>query len=118
MTAGELALLIGIALCVVAFAALVILLVRIVDLVGSLRREVVELRQATDAAASTTAELLAEARRDLDRVDRMLGSAEAVSGVVGRGSRATRAALSTPVIKAAGIATGTSRAVRKLRSGE
>ena len=37
---------------------------------------------------------MSEARDDLDRFDRVLGSAEAISGAVAGGSRVARAALS------------------------
>jgi hypothetical protein len=117
VTAGELALVVAAVLCALAFAAVVVTLVRVRDLVAELRGEVADLRVATARAEEVTVEALAEARDDLDRFDRVLGSAEAISSAVGRTNRATRAALSTPVIKAAGIATGTSRAVKKLRSG-
>ena len=57
-------------------------------------------------------------REDLDRFDRVLGSAEAISDAVSGSGRVARAALSTPVIKTAAFATGTTRAVRKLRGKE
>jgi len=56
-----------------------------------------------------------EAREDLARFDRVLGSAEAISEAVDGSSRVARTAFSVPVIKLAGLATGTSRAVRKMR---
>ena len=52
---------------------------------------------------------------DLDRFNRVLGSAEAISDAVSGSGRVARVALSAPVIKAAGIATGTGRVVRRLR---
>jgi hypothetical protein len=59
-----------------------------------------------------------DARRDLDRFDRVLGSAEAISGAMAGSSRVARTALSAPVIKVAAIATGTSRAARRLTRRE
>jgi hypothetical protein len=123
VSAAEFALVVGAVLCALAFAALAVTLVRVRDTVTDLRRQVValrtettevlgELRVSTDAAG----EAVVAARGDLDRFDRLLGSAEAISSVVGRGNRLGRTALSAPMIKAAGIATGTSRAVRRLRS--
>ena len=53
-----------------------------------------------------------------DRFDRVLGSAEAISGAMAGGSRVARAALSAPVIKTVALGTGTSRAVRRLRRKE
>jgi hypothetical protein len=63
-------------------------------------------------------ESVAEARDDLDRFDRVLGSAEAISDAVAEGSRITRVALSAPVIKTVALASGTSRAARRLRRKE
>ena len=70
-----------------------------------------ELRSTTVEAQRT----IADARDDLERFDRVLGSAEAISDAVSGGGRVARVALSTPVIKTAALATGTSRAVRRLR---
>jgi len=87
-----------------------------------LRREVAELRTETapllDDLRDTTAEArgaVREAQRDLDRFDRVLGSAEAISDAVSGSGRAARIAFATPVIKATAIASGTRRAARRLR---
>jgi len=125
MTAGELAVVLAAVLCCIGFAALIVVLMRVLDSLRLLRGEVdalrsetrpllVELRSSTADARAT----MAEARSDLDRFDRVLGSAEAISGAVAGGSRMARAALSTPVIKTAALATGTSRAVKRLRRKE
>ena len=123
MTAGELALVIGAVLCCIGFAALVVVLVRVLDTLKQVRAEVatlraetapllVELRASTESARA----LVGEAQRDLDRFDRVLGSAEAISGAMSGSGRVAKVALSTPVIKTAAFATGTSRAVRRLRT--
>ena len=125
MTAGDLAIVLAAVLCCIGFAALIVVLYRVLDTMRSLRSEVVSLREETrpllDELRSSTVEAKASvtaARRDLERFDRVLGSAEAISGAVAGGSRVTRAALSTPVIKTAALATGTSRAVRRFRRKE
>ena len=124
MTAGELAVVLAAVLCCIGFAALVVVLMRVLDSLRALRAEVESLRSETrpllQELKSTTNETRAvveEARDDLDRFDRVLGSAEAISGAVAGGSRVARAALSTPVIKTVAIGTGTKRAVRRLRRG-
>ena len=125
MTAGDLAVFLAAMLCCIGFAALIVVLLRVLDATRSLGAEIVSLRQetapllaelraSTDEAKST----MAAARGDLERFDRVLGSAEAISGAVAGGSRVARAALSTPVIKTAALATGTTRAVRRLRRKE
>lgn len=122
MTAGELAIVVATVLCTLGFAALVVVLLRVLDTLKALRTEVTALRSETgpliEAMRASTLEarqVVAEARDDLDRFDRVLGSAEAISDAVSGSGRVARVALSTPVIKTAAIATGTSRAVRKLR---
>lgn len=125
MTAGELAVLLAAVLCTIGFAALVVVLMRVLDTLRDLRHEVVTLRDETrpllaelrDSAAEARG-AVEEARDDLERFDRVLGSAEAISEAVSGGSRLARAALSAPVIKATALATGTSRAARRMRKRE
>ena len=122
MTVGEFVLVLAVVLLVAGFVALMIALVRVNDSLRALRAEtalwcaevaplIASLRETADDARS----VMDEARLDLGRFDRVLGSAEAISGAVEGSARATRFALSTPVIKIAAFATGTSRAVRRLR---
>jgi len=124
VTAGELALVVAVVLCVLAFAALAVTLVKVRDTLGSLRAEVAELRAETTplladlrASAAEADRAMAAARLDLERFDRVLGSVEAIGSTAARSSKLARTTLSVPVIKAAGLATGTSRAVRRLRRG-
>lgn len=125
MTAGDLAVVLGTVLCSLGFAALIVVLVRVLDTLRSLRSEVESLRSETRPLIAemqvSTAEArsaMQTARNDLDRFDRVLGSAEAISDAVSGSGRVARVALSTPMIKAAGLATGTSRVVRRLRGSD
>ena len=122
MTAGDLTVTLAAVLCAIGFAALIVVLLRVVDSLGILRREVAALRAETrpliDELRRSTAEArstVEAARDDLERFDRVLGSAEAISGAVDGSSRVVRTALSAPAIKAAGFATGARRAWRRLR---
>ena len=120
MTAGELAVVLAAVLCAIGFAALIVVLLRVLDTMRDLRDEVdqlraettpmlLELRESTnDARSAVTA-----ARVDLERFDRVLGSAEAIGDAVS--GRVARTAFSAPAIKAAGLAKGTSRAWHRLR---
>lgn len=125
MTAGDLAVTLAAVLCALGFAALVVVLVRVLDALNALRAEVdalrrdtqpllAELRSTTDEARET----MHTARSDLERFDRVLGSAEAISDAVEGSGRVARTAFSAPIIKLAGIAAGTGRAVRRLRGQE
>lgn len=125
MTAGELAIVLAAVLLTIGFAALVVVLMRVLDTLRTLRGELADLRHETrpllaELRASTdeARDAVEEARHDLDRFDRVLGSAEAISGAVAGTGRVARLALSAPVIKATALATGTTRAARRLRRRE
>jgi hypothetical protein len=125
MTAGELAIIVAAVLCAIGFAGLIVALVRVLDALGMLRGEVASLRAETrpllDELRHSTDEarvVVDSARSDLDRFDRVLGSAEVINEAMVGSGRLVRTAFSTPVIKIAGLATGTSRAVRRIREGE
>ena len=125
MTASELAILLAVLLCVMGFTALVIVLFRLLQSLRELRHELAVWRNRTEPLLAEIREstldardAMEDARRDLDRFDRVLGSAEAISGAVAGSGRVARTALSTPVIKVAAIATGTSRAARRLSRRE
>lgn len=125
MSGAELVLIVGMVLVVLAFTALVVVLVKVLDAMRLLRREVeswrdemepllVSLQTSTDGARVA----MEEARQDLYRFDRVIGSAEAISEAIEGTSRVTRVALSAPVIKIAALASGTSRAASRLRHPE
>ena len=122
MTAGDLAVTLAALLCAIGFAALIVVLVRVLDSLTVLRGEVESLRNETRpllaelrASTSEAREVVDTARSDLERFDRVLGSAEAISDAVEGSGRVARVAFSAPVIKAAGLAAGTRRAARRLR---
>ena len=125
MSAGELGIVLAAVLCSIGFAALVVTLWRVLDAMRNLRAEVrlwreetqpllVELRESVGDAQRS----MSQAREDLQRFDRVLGSAEAITDAVSGSSRLVRGALSTPVIKTVAIASGTAQGVRRLRRQE
>lgn len=122
MTAADLALTVAAVLCSIGFAALIVVLVRVLDTLKALRSEVALMREETQplldelrTGAAEARSTMDAARSDLARFDRVLGSAEAISEAVDGSGRVARTAFSVPAIKLAGLATGTSRVVRKLR---
>jgi hypothetical protein len=129
MTAGDLALVVAVVLCALGFAGLVVALMSVQRSLGALQVTVSDLRSETRAllsemrtsvdsasiAVAGAQASVAEARVDLDRFDRVLGSAEAISTAVGGTSKMARAALSAPVIKTVAVASGARRAGRRLR---
>jgi hypothetical protein len=122
MTAGDLAVTLAAVLCAIGFAALIVVLVRVLDTLKSLRSEVESLRAETRPllaelrdSASEARIVVDSARSDLERFDRVLGSAEAISDAMEGSGRVARVAFSAPIIKAAGFAAGTRRAARRMR---
>jgi hypothetical protein len=122
VSAGELVLVVAAVLCSIGFAALIVVLLRVLDTLRDVRREVDQLRMETTPLIrellATTDEARAtvdEARADLERFDRVLGSAEAIGDAVG--GRVARTTFSAPMIKATSFARGTSRTIARLRGG-
>ena len=116
------ALVVVLVLCAVAFAALVLVLYRVLVALADLRSDlevvesrllpmVDELREAT----RDSRDIIDAARGDLKRIDKVLGSAESVAEAVADTSRVARTVLSAPVIKVAAAATGTKKAFSVLR---
>ena len=123
MEASEVVLIAAVVLCAIGFAALSIVLLRVFDALKALRREVRDMREQTlpliaDLRSSTddAKSAMDGARADLERFDRVLGSAEAISGAVETSGRAARRLFAAPVIKAVGTVTGVKRAVGRLTS--
>ena len=120
MTAGELIVVLAAILLSLGFTALVVALMRVLDAISDLRGEVADLRVETAllmeeliATTDEARETVDEARTDLERFDKVLGSAEAIGDAVS--NRVARTAYSAPAIKAAGVARGTSRAWARLK---
>jgi hypothetical protein len=123
MQTSDIVLIAAVVLCAIGFAALSIVLLRVFDALRVLRREVREMREQTlpliaDLRSSTddAKSAMDGARADLERFDRVLGSAEAISEAVETSGRAARRLFAAPVIKAVGTVTGVKRAVGRLKS--
>jgi hypothetical protein len=120
MSAGDLVVVIAAFVLICGFTALIVVLLRVHDTLRALRKDVVDLRSETapllaEMRSTTDAARLTvdEARTDLERFDKVLGSAEAIGDAVG--GRVARTAFSSPAIKAAGFAKGASRTWSRLR---
>ena len=110
---------------VVAIGVTVVATLVVVALVGSLwylLSSARQLRRETEALTQEAHELLddlddavLQAGAEVDRVDRLVGSAEAISDAVGSASRVLGGALAEPVIKLVALASGIARVVRAMR---
>jgi hypothetical protein len=79
-----------------------------------LRELAEELTDQTDVVLSGVEVAMARAQGELDRVDDLVGSAEAINATVGSTSRLARLAFSGPLIKVIAFRAGTARAGRRL----
>lgn len=110
----------AIAVTVVATLVVVALLASAAYLVRAAR----DLRRQAEALAKEAGELLAEMRSEaneasaeVERVERLVGSAEAISDAVGQASRLVSGVMAAPLIKLVAFGAGVSQAFRSLGSG-
>ncbi len=99
-----------------------LVLVALAASVGYLLKAVRELRQEASGLAREAGDMLGEldmtvhrAGLEVERVDRMVGSAEAISDAVGSASRLVGGAMTTPFIKVVAFSSGVARGLRLVR---
>ncbi|CAN5273871.1 hypothetical protein BH20ACT3_BH20ACT3_18570 [soil metagenome] len=101
-----------------AIAAVIALLVVLQRVLVTLHRLAATLDDLNDRALPLVDELadsLAEANGELERIDRLVGSAESISATVDATSKLAYRALSAPVIKTVALTSGASRAAKRMR---
>ena len=115
----------GDVLAVVAATVVTMLVAVLAATLVALTRTLRELRATADALHDEAIPLLdaaraavVEAEIEVDRVDRLVTSAERVSGAVDGASRLAARTFRSPVVKAMAFGTGVSRATQRLREGE
>lgn len=88
----------------------------------SLRRSARELRLLVEEMSDHATDVIGQAEKtivraqeELDRVDDLVGSAEAITETVGSASRVAHAVLATPLIKILAFGAGSARAGRRFR---
>ena len=100
---------------IVAVVAIVVALGRLLASVRALRRSLDELNAQVVPLVDDLRVALEEANEELERIDRLVGSAESISATVDATSKLAYRALSAPVIKTVAVTSGASRAARRLR---
>jgi hypothetical protein len=115
----------GDVLAVVAATVVTMLIAVLAATLVALTRTLRDLRATADALHDEAIPLLdaaraavVEAEIEVERVDRLVASAERVSGAVDGASRMAARTLRSPVVKAMAFGTGVSRATQRLREGE
>lgn len=115
MSATELAALIVAIASVVAVVLLGVALVSITKTLRSVRDVVELLRSETVPVMSELGEAVRGANAEIERLGGVITTAESIGGTVDSASRLAYLAFSNPVIKTMAFASGTGRAVSRLR---
>jgi Tfp pilus assembly protein PilW len=101
----------------VVLLALVVAVALLLAAARRLRRQVDELAGEAERLLQLIDDTVRQAGHEVERVDRMVGSAEAISDAVGSASRLMGGALAAPLIKVMAFGSGLVRGVRALRAG-
>lgn len=115
MSGSELAAVIVAVASGVALTVLLLVVVALLRTIRELRVTVEALRTESIAVIKDLHETVRGANAELERVDRLLQTAESVSGTVDSASRLAYLAMGNPVVKILAFATGVSRAFRRFR---
>jgi uncharacterized protein YoxC len=115
LSAADLALVVVVGCSVAAVVAVVVGLVRLLVVLRRLSRTLDEVTAALVPLVDDLGRSVAEANEELERIDRLVGSAESISATVDATSKLAYRALSAPVIKTVAVTTGASRAARRFR---
>jgi uncharacterized protein YoxC len=115
VTGGEVAAIIAAVAGAVLAVGLLFALFSLTRTLRALREAVEELRRETLPLVGDVHTTVRQANAELARVDTLLVTAESISETVDSASRLAYLAFSNPVVKALALASGTGRAVRRLR---
>ena len=115
MTAADLAAVVVTGCSIVAVVAVLFALQRALSTLREVRDALDRLTDQTLPLVDELAATVASANVELQRVDRLVGSAESISATVGATSKLAYRALSAPVIKTVAMTSGASRAAKRLR---
>ena len=97
---------------------LLVVLALLTATLRSLQRSIDELRVESIDAVEEMRDLAREAAGEVDRVGAVLDAADMVGQRLDGASRLAARTVSSPVVKALAIGTGTKRAVRRMRNGD
>jgi hypothetical protein len=115
MSAADLAAVIVAACSVVAVVLLAVALVALVRTLRALRDVARLLRTETVPVLDDLRDTVEAANHEIVRLDRLVTTAESVTGTVDSASRLAYIAMANPVIKGVAFASGTAKAARRLR---
>ncbi|MBS1849001.1 MAG: hypothetical protein JST73_12065 [Actinobacteria bacterium] len=115
LTSQDVAVLVAVGVSLAATVVVTIVVVLLVQTLRTLRRELTEFRECSHGLLDELADTVDDARHDLERVDDLIGSAEALAATVDGVAKVGYLTVGKPVIKTVALAKGTSRAARRIR---
>ena len=115
MSATDLAAVIVAGCSVVAVVLLAVAMIALVRTLRAMRDVAHLLRTETVPVLDDLRETVDVANLEIERLDRLVTTAESVTGTVDSASRLAYVAMANPVIKGVAFASGTARAARRLR---
>ncbi len=115
MSASDLAAVIVAAASVVAVVLLAVGVVALLRTLRALREVTHLLRTETAPVLDDLRDTVDAANGEIERLDRLVTTAESVTGTVDSASRLAYLAMANPVIKGVAFASGTAKAARRLR---
>ena len=108
----------AIAVSLVAAVAIALVLTFLIRTLRELRAELASFRQQSSEALTELHAAVADANGELERVDDLVGSAEALAATVDGVAKVGFLTVGKPVIKTVALAKGTSRAARRIRNSQ
>jgi hypothetical protein len=118
MSAGDVLLVIAATVVTMLVAVLAATLVALTQTLRDLRDTANALHDEALPLLEAARDAVNEASMEVDRVERLVSSAELLGGAVDGASRIAARTLRSPVVKAMAFSTGVSRAAQRLREGE
>jgi hypothetical protein len=115
MSATDLAAVIVAGCSVVAVVLLAVAMIALVRTLRAMRDVAHVLRTETVPVLDDLRETVDLANLEIERLDRLVTTAESVTGTVDSASRLAYVAMANPVIKGVAFASGTAKAARRLR---
>src|SRR5262245_39743617 len=115
MTGEEWAAVVGAQVCLVALVVLVVVIVRLDRATRELRDAARDFRRESLPLLEELRQSVRDADFELERIDAIVSGAEAVTGRVDAASDLAYRTITSPVVKALAVGTGTKRAVQRLR---
>ncbi len=118
MQAGDWAAVVTSIAVLILVGGLLVALTTLSRTLRALRSAVDEMRTEALPAVREMRETVRQAQDELDKLDTLLGQAEAISQTVDSASRLAYLTFSSPAVKALSLSAGVGKAVRKLRGEE